>query len=282
MIRLHAFFERRQAPVHVLGFQKHFGRAAPHHHHAIQLVLFLECADVFAELLGQIEFRLALLYVRAVQVLHVILVEHRLHRLDALQKFLGLGQVLGFQHAGLRRGLVCVVAEYIPAAEHDVVEFRQLHKIFNLRRAAVSPLTQPDRSQLRQRAHRHRMPSPHQFHARHESRAHRAHSGRQHSQLSLWRGNTHRPAHSIPPVRFVDVEDNKSGSREKIAPPAAKITPPRPRARGASRKLRFVSCAADELFGGVPAPRRKKRSEQTIYDAAMRGVLQIDFPSRRV
>ena len=30
-----------------------------------------------------------------------------------------------------------------------------------------------------------------------------------------------------------------------------------------------------------PAPRRKKRSEQTIYDAATREVLQIEFPSRR-
>jgi hypothetical protein len=29
-----------------------------------------------------------------------------------------------------------------------------------------------------------------------------------------------------------------------------------------------------------PAPSRKKRSEQTIYDAATREVLQIDFPSR--
>jgi hypothetical protein len=29
-----------------------------------------------------------------------------------------------------------------------------------------------------------------------------------------------------------------------------------------------------------PAPRREKRSGQTIYDAATREVLQIDFPSR--
>jgi hypothetical protein len=30
-----------------------------------------------------------------------------------------------------------------------------------------------------------------------------------------------------------------------------------------------------------PAPRRKKRSEQTVYDAATREVLQIDFPPCR-
>ena len=165
------------------------------------------------------------------------------------RNFSALAKILGFQHAGLRRGLVCVVAEYVPAAEHDIVEFRQLHKIFNLRRSAVGALTQPDRSQLRQRAYRHRMPSPHQFHPRHESRADRAHSGRQHSQLSLWRSNTHRPAHSIPPVRFEIIdEDEDFGSREKLASSAARIAPSLPRARGASRKLRFRSCAADELF----------------------------------
>jgi hypothetical protein len=36
-----------------------------------------------------------------------------------------------------------------------------------------------------------------------------------------------------------------------------------------------MSCSA-----ACPAPRREKRSEQTIYDAATRKDLQIDFPSR--
>jgi hypothetical protein len=38
---------------------------------------------------------------------------------------------------------------------------------------------------------------------------------------------------------------------------------------------RQMSCSA-----ACPAPRREKRSEQTIYDAATRKDLQIDFPSR--
>jgi hypothetical protein len=36
-----------------------------------------------------------------------------------------------------------------------------------------------------------------------------------------------------------------------------------------------MSCSAASL-----APRRKKRSEQTIYDAATRELLQIDLPAR--
>jgi hypothetical protein len=36
-----------------------------------------------------------------------------------------------------------------------------------------------------------------------------------------------------------------------------------------------MSCSA-----ASPAPRREKRSEQTIYDAATRELLQIDFPAR--
>jgi hypothetical protein len=56
----------------------------------------------------------------------------------------------------------------------------------------------------------------------------------------------------FPPVRFVIDDADESESREKISPPAATFTPSLPCARGASRKLRFVSCAADELFRGVP------------------------------
>jgi len=38
-----------------------------------------------------------------------------------------------------------------------------------------------------------------------------------------------------------------------------------------------MSCSA-----ACRAPRREKRSEQTLYDAATRDVLQIDFPAREI
>jgi hypothetical protein len=44
----------------------------------------------------------------------------------------------------------------------------------------------------------------------------------------------------------------KLRAAKNIAPRAAEFTPSLPRARGASRKLHFRSCAADELFSGVP------------------------------
>src|SRR5271156_1899982 len=72
----------------------------------------------------------------------------------------------------------------------------------------------------------------------------------------------------------------KMRAAKKIASFAAAVAPSLPRARGASWKLRFRCCAADELFRAHPAPRREKRSEQTLYDAASREVLQIDFPAR--
>jgi hypothetical protein len=42
----------------------------------------------------------------------------------------------------------------------------------------------------------------------------------------------------------------------------------------------FILARQMSRSAACPAPRRKKRSEQTIYDAATREVLQIDFPSR--
>jgi hypothetical protein len=40
----------------------------------------------------------------------------------------------------------------------------------------------------------------------------------------------------------------KLRAAKNIAPPVAEFAPLLPRARGASRKLRFRSCAANELF----------------------------------
>jgi hypothetical protein len=56
----------------------------------------------------------------------------------------------------------------------------------------------------------------------------------------------------FPPVQFVIDDSDESKSHDKIAPPAATFTPSVLCAPGASRKPRFVSCAADELFRRVP------------------------------
>jgi hypothetical protein len=48
-----------------------------------------------------------------------------------------------------------------------------------------------------------------------------------------------------------DDENDDRESREKVRAICRRITPSLPRARGAPRKLDFLSCAADELFSGV-------------------------------
>ena len=85
----------------ILRFQKYFRGAAPDHDQPVALVVFLEVADVFAELLGKVEFIFGLLDVGSVQILHVVLVERGLHGLDGLKKLLDLREVLGVEHSGL-------------------------------------------------------------------------------------------------------------------------------------------------------------------------------------
>ena len=60
-----AFSNDAKILVNGLGLQEDFGGAAPDHHQPVELVFLLELADVVAHLLGKIEFRFALLDVRA-------------------------------------------------------------------------------------------------------------------------------------------------------------------------------------------------------------------------
>jgi hypothetical protein len=92
--------------------------------------------------------------VRAVEALHVVLVEDRRQRLDRFQEGLQLRQRLLVQHLGVRGGLVDVVLEDVPAGEDHVVEFGQRHKILDQRRFVVGALAQANRPHLRQRSDR--------------------------------------------------------------------------------------------------------------------------------
>ncbi len=111
----------------------------------------LELADIVAQLLGQVPLVLALLHVRAVQVLHVILVEDRLARLDGRQERLHLVEQRMVEHAGIARRRVHVVVEDVPAGEDQVAQVGQRHKVLDLGRAALGALAQADGAHLRQR-----------------------------------------------------------------------------------------------------------------------------------
>ena len=82
---LERLLEGRHAGVHRGLLHVDLGAAAPDHHEPIAAVRLLERADVGDHLLGQVALVLALLDVRAVEPLHVALVEHRRHRLDRFE-----------------------------------------------------------------------------------------------------------------------------------------------------------------------------------------------------
>ena len=86
VVLLHRLLERRQRLVRGPGRDEHLGRRAPHEHQPVTPRPLLERADVLAQLLGEVALRLAALDVGALQPLHVVLVERRGHRGDALQE----------------------------------------------------------------------------------------------------------------------------------------------------------------------------------------------------
>jgi hypothetical protein len=62
-----------------------------------------------------------------------------------------------------------------------------------------------------------------------------------------------------------------------LVPSAAALMPPLFGRRGASRNLHFLCCAAGVSCRARRVTGRKNHSEQTIYDAATRQVLQIEL-----
>ena len=144
--------EGLDALMHRRRLDENLRRRGPDHHHAVHGLL--EGLNVGPHLLGQIALVLALLHVRAMQALHVVLVEDRRQRLDRLQVGLQLRERLLVQHLGVRGGLIDVVREDVPAGEDHVVEFGQRHKILDQRRCVVGALAQANRPHLRQRSDR--------------------------------------------------------------------------------------------------------------------------------
>ena len=152
VVVLQALLEGLDALVHGRRLDENLRRSAPDHHHAVHGLL--EGPNVGPHLLGQVALVLALLHVRAVEALHVVLVEDRRQRLDRLQVGLQLLQRLLVQHLGVRGGLVDVVLEDVPAGKDQVVQIGQRHKVLDQRRFVVGALAQADGAHLRQRSDR--------------------------------------------------------------------------------------------------------------------------------
>ena len=117
-----------------------------------RLLSFLNLLDVGDHLFGEVALVLPLLDVRAVEPLHVVLIEHGRPRPDLLELGPDLVEQRLLEDAGRLRGAVAVFLEDVPAAEHEIVESRQRNDFVDLRRAALGPLAEPDRAHLGQRA----------------------------------------------------------------------------------------------------------------------------------
>ena len=95
--------------------------SSPENHHALHACLFLEVADVLADLLGHVPAVFDILDVVAVKTLCVVVVESGFHGFDGLEFILDRVDVFLFENLRVEGGLVCVGRIDVPCAEYDVV-----------------------------------------------------------------------------------------------------------------------------------------------------------------
>ena len=174
-----------------------FGGAAPDHHQPVDFVARAKVFDVFLEFLCQVPLGLGVLDVRAVELADVVLVEDRLHRFDGAEQRTRLLEVLRAEDAGFGGGVVGVVGEDVPPAEHDIVQLCQRNKLLDLGDAIFGALAQPDGSHLRERADGGGLAPADQLHAGDKCGGDGTHAGRQHAQLALGGRNLRRTTHEL-------------------------------------------------------------------------------------
>ena len=121
---------------------------------AIEVVVRLELPDVGDDLLGEVALVLALLDVRAVEPLHVVLVEHRRPRADLLELGPHLVEQRLLEHAGRLAPRCSSRPRRCPSRRTRDRRAGERHDVVDLRRAAFGPLAEPDGAHLRQRSDR--------------------------------------------------------------------------------------------------------------------------------
>ena len=127
------------------------------------------------------------LHVRPVDLLDVVVIEHRLHGRDGAEPALHFVEEVAFEHASFAGGRVHVVFENIPAGEDQIVEPGERNELLDFGRPAVGALSQTDGSHLGERADGVRDSLAHRFDARNKRRRDRAHAGDHYAQLALGR-----------------------------------------------------------------------------------------------
>ena len=82
IILAQTLFECFERSVHVDRLVMHFGRTTPDHYQTAAAIPALKLLDVPHKALRQVHFGGAAFLIRPINPLHVILVEHRRHRLN--------------------------------------------------------------------------------------------------------------------------------------------------------------------------------------------------------
>ncbi|GFI56877.1 hypothetical protein IMSAG025_00307 [Muribaculaceae bacterium] len=123
VVSLHCSFKRLQSSVNLFIYRNiHLSRCSPKHNHALYAGLFLEIADILADLLGHIPAIFAILHIVSVKTLRIIMVECGFQWLDCLKLVFYRIDILLFQHLCVDSRLVCVGRIYIPCGKHYVIK----------------------------------------------------------------------------------------------------------------------------------------------------------------
>ena len=173
------------------------GAAAPDHDQAIERVVRLELPDIGDHLLGQILLVLPLLDVRAVEPLHVPLIEDGRPGTDLFELGPHLLEQRRLDDAGRSSGRITIVLEDVPPSEHQIVEPGERDDLADFWRAAFGAFAEPDGAHLRERTDRFGEPLADGEDAGDGRGAYRAETNEQHAELAACRSDVDRCRHGV-------------------------------------------------------------------------------------
>ena len=123
VVGFHGSLESCERAVYLfVNWNVNLGGSCPEHYNAFNTVLFLEVADVLADLLGHVPAVLYGLHVVAVKTFCIVVVKSGLHGNDLLELVLHGVDVFFLEHLAVDSAFVGVLRIDIPCSEHDVVE----------------------------------------------------------------------------------------------------------------------------------------------------------------
>ena len=186
IVGLHGGLESGERSVNLLvDGNVNLSGSGPEHDNAVDSSLFLEVADILADLLRHVPTILDGLHVVAVKTLGVVVVEGSLHGLDLLELVLYRIDIFFFEHLGVDGGLVGIGGIYIPGAEHDVVKTREGNDVFVVEIFLVGSASYAHLVILCHRADGFGEPLAGHEYAGHESGGNSSETDHEHAQLSV-------------------------------------------------------------------------------------------------